>query len=162
MGFSRSLFAHWSDLDSDRCDTREEVLIAESLRPPQVDPSTCRVISGEWFSVYDGVRTANPRSLDVDHVVALGEAWDSGASQWDPARRQAFANDIDAPASLIAVSAVSNRSKSDDDPSEWRPSRGEAWCSFANDWAATKVRWALSADPTEVRALQEMFATCPR
>ena len=159
-GFARSLFPHWSDLDDDRCDAREEVLLAESLRPPQVDPPTCRVLAGEWFSAYDGLRTTNPRSLDIDHVVALAEAWDSGASRWDTARRQAFANDIEAPASLIAVSAASNRAKGDDDPAEWRPPRREAWCSFASDWASTKARWALSADAAEVAALQEMMATC--
>jgi hypothetical protein len=115
------LFAHWVDADGDRCDTREEVLIAESRTPAQVDPYGCKVVAGDWSSIYDGVSTDQPGDLDIDHVVALAEASDSGAAAWDAARRRAFANDLDEPAALIAVTASSNRSKSDEDPAEWQP-----------------------------------------
>lgn len=159
-GYDRDLFRHWVDADGDRCDTREEVLISESTSPAQVDPFGCKVVAGDWFSVYDGFSTEQPGDLDIDHVVALGEAWDSGAAGWDPARREAFANDLDHPEALIAVSASSNRSKSDEDPAEWRPPRREAWCQFARDWVTVKVAWDLTADQAEATALRDMLVTC--
>ncbi|MDQ3573609.1 MAG: HNH endonuclease family protein [Actinomycetota bacterium] len=161
LGYDRSLFPHWSDLDRDGCDTREEVLISESFTPAQVDPSGCRVVAGDWLSPYDGRRTNLPRDLDVDHVVALAEAWDSGADGWDTARRQAFANDLENPVSLIAVTSAANRSKGDEDPAQWQPPRREAWCSFATDWVTVKIRWGLSADAAEVRALEVLLKACP-
>ena len=159
-GYDRDLFAHWVDADGDRCDTREEVLIAESRTPAEVDPYGCKVVAGDWYSNYDGLTTDQPGDFDVDHVVALAEAWDSGAAGWDAARRRAFANDLDEPAALIAVSASSNRSKSDEDPTQWRPPRREAWCAFATDWVTVKVKWDLSADEAEVSALRTMLAGC--
>jgi len=92
--------------------------------------------------------------------VPLAEAWRSGASRWDPARRAAFANDLDAPQTLIAVTAATNRSKSDSDPSDWQPPNTSYWCTYASDWVAVKLRWGLTADPGEVRALTNMAAKC--
>lgn len=159
-GYSRDLFPHWVDADGDRCDTREEVLIAESTSPAQVDPYGCKVVAGDWVSLYDGLTTGDPAELDVDHVVALAEAWDSGASSWDEARRRDFANDLDHPQALRAVSASSNRSKSDSDPAQWRPPRPEAWCEFARDWVAVKFAWDLAADEAEVAVLRQLLGTC--
>jgi uncharacterized protein DUF1524 len=159
-GYSRNLFRHWVDADGDGCDTREEVLVAESTVPARTDPATCAVLAGQWTSVYDGVTTDDPHALEIDHVVALGEAWDSGASAWDAARRRAFANDLDEPATLIAVTSVANQAKNDRDPAQWRPSRPEAWCGFARDWVTVKLRWDLSADEVEAGALRDMLAAC--
>jgi uncharacterized protein DUF1524 len=159
-GYSRDLFRHWIDADGDRCDTREEVLIAESHSPAQVDPYGCKVSAGDWVSLYDGLSFDNPSELDIDHVVALAEAWDSGASGWDAARRRAFANDLDHPEALRAVSASSNRSKSDLDPAQWKPLRESAWCEYATDWVTVKVAWDLSADEDEVADLRVMLGTC--
>lgn len=160
-GYERELFKHWVDVDQDGCDTREEVLIEESLVPAMTEGSGCSVVSGEWFSPYDAMTFDAPGGLDIDHVVPLGEAWDSGASAWDSARRQDYANDLEDPEALIAVSAGSNRSKSDRDPGEWRPPSVDYWCTYVSDWVTVKVAWALSADEVEVQALGDMLATCP-
>jgi hypothetical protein len=159
-GYSRDLFPHWIDADGNRCDTREEVLIAESTSPAQVDPYGCKVISGDWFSLYDGLTTDDPSTFDIDHVVALAEAWDSGASNWTLERRRAFANDLDHPETLRAVSASSNRSKSDLDPAQWKPTRDAAWCQYARDWVTIKKTWDLTADPDEIADLKVMLRTC--
>jgi uncharacterized protein DUF1524 len=159
-GYSRDLFPHWIDADHDSCDTREEVLIAESSSPAQVEPSGCKVLAGDWVSLYDGVTTEDPSTFDIDHVVALAEAWDSGASGWTTDRRRAFANDLDHPQSLRAVTASSNRSKSDLDPAQWKPTRDGAWCEYARDWVTTKKTWDLSADHDEVDDLRVMLRTC--
>lgn len=159
-GYRRELFPHWVDGDGDGCDTREEILIRQSSTPPQVDPYGCRVVAGDWTSRYDGVRTSDPAGLEVDHVVALAEAWDSGAAGWTTERRRAFANDVDRP-ELLAVSRTANQAKSDSDPAQWLPSRREVWCQYARDWIAVKTAWDLSADQAEVDALRRLFVSCP-
>lgn len=151
-GYSRTLFRHWIDADGDGCDTRREVLIEEAVVAPTVS-APCSLSGGEWWSLYDGLTFTDPSDLDIDHVVALAEAWDSGAYGWQPARRQALANDLGVPWSLIAVSASSNRSKSDKDPAEWLPPRIEATCGYLADWVAVKARWALAVDSAERNAV---------
>lgn len=157
-GYDRDLFRHWVDADGDGCDARDEVLLAEALERPEVGPG-CDVGDARWRSVYDGVVVTDPSDLDVDHVVALAEAWASGARGWGDTRRERFANDLGDPRSLVAVSASSNRSKSDRDPAEWLPDR--AVCRYAVHWAATKLRWRLTVDGPERRALLGLAERCP-
>ncbi|MFE4059620.1 DUF1524 domain-containing protein [Streptomyces sp. NPDC059096] len=90
----------------------------------------------------------------------LAEAWDSRASRWSPAERQAYANDLDAARSLIAVSAKTNRSKLDQDPATWLPPFTGYRCRYIADWIATKIRRQLSIDTTEKNALAEAAAGC--
>ena len=158
-GYDRDLFRHWVDADGDGCDTREEVLLEESLTPTQTTTG-CRVTSGSWSSAFDGVTTRDPSSFDVDHMVPLAEAWDSGAREWSAATRQAFANDLGYAGSLIAVSASSNRSKGDRDPAEWLPPSISYRCTYVTTWIAVKYRWSLSVDPVERTALQSAVTSC--
>lgn len=152
--YDRGRFAPWVDDDGDGCDTRCEVLAAERIDELPGLPG------GGWRSVYDGFVTDDPSELDIDHVVALREAWRSGAAAWDPRRRAAFSNDLDDPRTLIAVSASSNRSKGDRDPSEWRPPDPGHWCGYVTDWLAVKLRWDLAVDPIEFAAVQYLVDTC--
>ncbi|MGW7244242.1 HNH endonuclease family protein [Streptomyces sp. NPDC054804] len=91
----------------------------------------------------------------------LAEAWDSGASAWTAKEREAYANDLDDPRALIAVSAASNRSKADKDPTEWMPPYAPYWCDYVTDWVADKPRYQLSVDPAEQDALAERLEACP-
>lgn len=162
QGYARDLFRHWTDDDGDGCNTREEVLIAESVTPAQVDAYGCKVVEGDWFSEYDGITHTNPSNLDIDHVVSLKEAWDSGAWNWSAAQRQKFANDLSDPRSLIAVTASANRSKSDKDPSNWIPGRQEAVCTYIVNWVAVKAKWKLSMDESEWGRSRNIIAkNCP-
>jgi hypothetical protein len=158
--YDRDEFKHWVDADGDRCDTRQEVLLLEARTEPVLDPEKCQVISGEWFSVYDSVVVTEPSKLDIDHMVPLKEAWESAAKTWTPEQRQAYANDLDTPLALLAVTASTNRSKSDRDPAEWKPPDPAWWCAYATAWIGVKVEWSLSADEDEVAALEEMLAGC--
>jgi hypothetical protein len=99
--------------------------------------------------------------LDIDHMVSLAEAWDSGASTWSTQRREAYANDQGAAISLVAVTARSNRSKADQDPAQWLPPATDTHCRYAAEWAATKLRWNLTADDAELAALGEVAEACP-
>ncbi len=158
--YDRSRFGGWIDADGNSCDTRAEVLRAESATPAQVDPGRCTVVAGDWLSIYDGYTTDDPTELEIDHLVALAEAWRSGADAWSDQRRIAFANDLDHPGALVAVTAATNRSKSDRDPASWQPSNRGAWCLYAADWLTVKQRWQLTMDAREARALRNMLAGC--
>jgi hypothetical protein len=161
-GYTRSAFKHWNvgDAPSDGCNTRNEVLLDEAVEPPTVGPG-CRLSGGRWWSYYDATWVTSPAALDIDHMVPLAEAWDSGASAWTPARREAYANDQQAPTSLIAVTGRSNRSKADKDPAQWLPPAAEAHCRYIAEWVGTKLRWNLTADDTELTALSKAAEACP-
>ncbi|MFF4316896.1 HNH endonuclease family protein [Streptomyces sp. NPDC001507] len=162
-GYSRDKFKHWTDADKDGCNTRgtrAEVLLAEAVTAPEVGPK-CVLTSGSWYSPYDDRYLDSASKLDVDHLVPLAEAWDSGASAWTAKEREAYANDLDDPRALIAVSAASNRSKADKDPTEWLPPYAPYWCEYVTNWVADKTRYQLSVDPTEHNALTERLAACP-
>lgn len=113
-----------------------------------------------WFSAYDGATTTNPSLFDIDHMIPLAEAWASGAKRWNDDRRTGFANDLAYRPSLIAVSASSNRSKSDRDPAEWMPPRTSYRCTYLVHWVAVKYRWGLSVDQVEKRSIRNGLKGC--
>ncbi|MFD4833224.1 HNH endonuclease family protein [Streptomyces uncialis] len=160
-GYQRTSFRHWNaGADpGDGCNTRQEVLITEAVVAPTVGPG-CALTGGEWTSYYDEVRVTAAGSLDIDHMVPLAEAWDSGASAWTAPRREAYANDLGSAVSLVAVTARSNRQKSDQDPSSWLPPAEGALCRYASEWTATKLRWSLSVDESEQDRLYVIAAGC--
>jgi hypothetical protein len=154
--YVREYFPYPIDADHDGCNTRKEVLIAESLVPPVVS-SSCSVKSGRWYSYYDATTWTQPSSVEIDHVVALKEAWDSGAWSWSPAKRQRYANDLSYPYTLQAVSIHANRIKLDYDPAQWLPPRTAARCTYAVRWVAIKYRWGLSVDTAERNRLASLL-----
>ncbi|MFB7398420.1 HNH endonuclease family protein [Streptomyces sp. NPDC056191] len=160
-GYQRESFKHWNrGLDpADGCNTRNEVLLAEAVESPTVTAG-CKLSGGLWKSYYDGQEVNDPAKLDIDHMVPLAEAWDSGASTWTAARREAYANDQEAAISLVAVTARSNRAKADRDPAEWMPPLPEAHCRYVGEWTATKLRWGLAADQAEADALKVYAEAC--
>ncbi|MEU3136420.1 HNH endonuclease family protein [Streptomyces sp. NPDC006854] len=158
-GYERDAFKHWVDEDQDSCTTRAEVLLAEAVTAPE-QGARCTLSGGSWLSYYDEAEVTDARKLDIDHLVPLAEAWDSGAHDWTPERREAYANDLDAERSLVAVTARTNRSKADKDPAAWMPPAQSATCTYLVDWTATKLRWDLSADETEQAALLDLAEPC--
>lgn len=156
-GYSRDLFPHWIDADGDSCNTRYEVLIAEATTRPSVG-SGCTLSGGRWYSYYDATYWTVPSDLDIDHVVALAEAWDSGARNWTTSRRQSFANDLGDVRSLVAVTDNVNQAKGDQDPTTWMPTHER--CRYVAEWAAVKTRWRLTVDTAEKNALTSYAASC--
>jgi hypothetical protein len=159
-GYNRDLFPHWIDADGDGCNTRYEVLIEEAILAPTVG-AFCTLTDGTWKSLYDGLVLTDAANLQIDHLVALAEAWDSGASAWTTSRRMLFANDLDVPWELIAVSGASNEAKADSDPADWLPSDPGAVCPFISAYIAVKARWELSVDQGEKSALSTLILKCP-
>jgi len=108
-GYSRALFPHWVT-QSGSCNTRETVLKRDGVNV--VTSPTCAATSGRWYSVYEGTWNYASSDVDIDHVVALSEAWGSGASTWTTSKRQQFANSL-GDGQLIAVTDSINAAKSD-------------------------------------------------
>jgi hypothetical protein len=155
-GYSRDLFPHWIDQGSS-CNTREAVLKRDA--DSVTVGSDCYPTSGSWYSYYDGATWTQPADLDIDHIVALAEAWRSGARNWTTSKRQSFANDMSGP-QLIAVTDNVNQSKGDQDPSTWQPPRSGARCAYSKWWIHTKYSWGLHLQSAEKSALQSMLNTC--
>ena len=156
-GYKRSAFKHWIDADRNGCNTRAEVLIEEAIVKPKIGPK-CKLTGGKWLSVFDGKTITNAPQLDVDHMVPLAEAWRSGAWKWTAAQRQAFANDLENSEALIAVTASTNRSKGDKDPSLWMPAKDH--CVYTQNWISVKIKYSLTADPQEAEKLNSLVSTC--
>ena len=156
-GYDRDLFKHWVDADGDGCHARNEVLISEAEEAPSVG-SGCTLTGGRWYSYYEGASQTSASALDIDHMVPLAEAWDSGADDWSAARREAFANDLGDSRTLVGVTASLNRSKGDQDVAEWLPPINH--CRYIKDFVAAKIRWSLTADSAEVSALQSVASGC--
>ena len=155
-GYDRAKFPHWSS-QGNSCSTREVVLKRDGTNV--ATDSSCAATSGSWFSQYDGNTYTSASSIDIDHVIPLAEAWRSGASSWTTSQRENFANDLTGP-QLIAVSASSNRSKGDQDPSTWWPTRTTYRCTYAKMWVASKYRWGLSLQSAEKTALTNQLNQC--
>ncbi len=155
-GYRRARFGSGWAAAGGGCDTRDRVLQRDGRNVHTA--SGCR-ITGTWTSLYDGAVLTVGRELDIDHVVPLAHAWRTGAKRWSAKRRRAFANDLRGP-QLIAVSASSNRSKSDSAPDEWKPPRRAIWCLYARWWIRVKTIWHLTVTGRERTSLRSMLHRC--
>ncbi|WP_346619969.1 DUF1524 domain-containing protein [Blastococcus montanus] len=165
-GYDRDLFGSgWVDTDRNGCDTRNDVL-ARDLTGETFRPGTrnCVVLTGTLADPYSGRTISFQRGQDtsddvqVDHVVALSDAWQKGAQQWDGATRTAFAND---PLNLLAVDGPLNMQKGDGDAATWLPPDTGYRCAYVARQVAVKVAYGLWATPAERDAMSGVLARCP-
>lgn len=154
--YQRSAFKHWVR-QPDGCTTREVVLTRDATEGSR---DGCKMVNATWVSPYDGVTTNNPSAFDIDHMVPLKEAWVSGARDWTPEQRTAFANDLGYRDSLLAVSASSNRSKGDRGPARWMPPEVKDDCAYVSQWVAVKWRWNLTMDAKEKKKVKSVLSGC--
>ncbi|MEU4497548.1 HNH endonuclease family protein [Streptomyces sp. NPDC023998] len=155
-GYSRDLFPHWMTI-SGTCNTRETVLKRDGSNV--VTDSSCAATSGSWYSPYDGATWNAASDVDIDHLIPLAEAWDSGADNWTTTKRQALANDLTQP-QLLAVTDNVNQSKGDQDPATWWPSRTTYHCTYARAWVQVKYYYGLAVDSAEKSALSSVLNGC--
>lgn len=158
--YSRSQYRHWIDSDRNCRDTRQEVLIRDSFSADFLPENECRVVSGLWHDPYSDQTFTDPKKLDVDHMVPLKNAHESGASEWNREKKKAYANYLGYKDHLIAVSARENRRKGARGPEEYKPPNLEFHCQYAEAWSSVKQAWGLSSTPEERAALLEMLRTC--
>ena len=165
-GYDRDRFGPaWADVDRNGCDTRNDVL-ARDLTSVTFTPGThdCVVLSGTLADPYSGATIAFVRGQDtssavqVDHVVALSDAWQKGAQQWDGPTREAFAND---PLNLLAVDGSLNQRKGDGDTATWLPPDKGYRCAYVARQVAVKVRYGVWVTAAERDAMVRVLSGCP-
>ena len=163
-GYDRDQFGPaWSDVDRNGCDTRNDVL-ARDLTSETFKPGThdCVVVRGTLADPYTGTTIefvkGDGSSVDIDHVVALSDAWQTGAFRWDTARRTALAND---PLNLLAVDYSANRQKGDGDAATWLPDARGYRCAYVARQVAVKSAYGLWVTPAEHDAIARVLDGCP-
>ena len=159
--YDRGDWKHWVDEDGDCQNARHEVLVHESLVDVKFkEPNNCQVATGEWLDPFTGETITDATKLDVDHMVPLKNAHDSGGWAWNKDRKKAYANYMMYEDHLIAVTASANRKKGAKGPEDWKPSNEAYWCDYAKDWIEIKSQWKLTTTNAEWTALEEMTETC--
>jgi hypothetical protein len=165
-GYSREEFGGgWVDTDDNGCDTRDDVL-ARDLTDVTFRPGTrdCVVLTGTLEDPYGGKRISFVRgertseAVQIDHVVALSDAWQKGAASWDAAERVQFAND---PLELLAVDGPTNSAKGDGDAATWLPPDKSFRCTYVQRQIEVKAKYGLWVTPAEKDAMAGVLADCP-
>jgi hypothetical protein len=163
-GYSRKQFGPaWADVDHNGSDTRNDVL-ARDLTGTTFRPGThdCVVVAGILADPYTGTSITFTKThateVQIDHVVALGNAWQTGAFAWDPQTRKAFAND---PRELLAVDGPSNEAKGDGDAATWLPPARAERCDYIARQIAVKSDYHLWVTPAEKDAMSRVLQRCP-
>ncbi|ALE92428.1 hypothetical protein AOC05_09045 [Arthrobacter alpinus] len=163
--YERGIFGEaWLDADTNGCDTRNDIL-RRDLGPATLgDGSLCVVAAGTLADPYTGRRIEFRRGSDtstavqIDHVVALGNAWQTGAQQLTPVQRQSLAND---PLNLLAVDGPANQEKSDADAATWLPPNKPFRCQYVARQISVKAAYRLWVTPQEKAAMQRVLGKCP-
>ncbi|MCY7404765.1 MAG: excalibur calcium-binding domain-containing protein [Cryobacterium sp.] len=163
-GYDRegSFGSSWQDVDQNGCDTRNDIL-ARDLTVLVVDGS-CEVQSGTLMGLYTGLTInfvrgqATSSLVQIDHVVALSNAWQTGAQQLSQEQRVALAND---PLNLLAVDGVTNSRKGDGDTATWLPPLKSYRCAYVARQVSVKATYALWVTPAEHDAMTRILSGCP-
>ncbi|MFJ9628914.1 HNH endonuclease family protein [Streptomyces sp. NPDC101175] len=161
-GYSRERFGSaWADTDSNGCDTRDDIL-KRDLKQVKFTGGDCKVSYGVLESdPYSGKEVIYRRGaslVDIDHLVALSDAWQKGAKYWDASKRIALAND---PLNLLTVGASANRSKGDGDTATWVPPDKTYRCTYVAAQVAVKKKYELWVTAAEKAAMKKVLSACP-
>lgn len=163
-GYSRAMFGiAWADTDHNGCDQRDDALWRASLQRA-VRSDGCKVTSATVTDVYTNtvihyVRGGSySQGLDIDHVVALGNAWATGIQYESAALRERLATD---PLNLLAVDPTANRVKGDANAASWLPPAKNYRCAYVARQIAVKNKYGLWVVPAERAMMLQILATCP-
>ena len=160
-GYTRSQFPHWSDPDRNGCDARNDTLKRDLTDITYKEGTRdCKVIAGQLLDPFSGkVIIFSPTKvvIDIDHVVALSNAWQTGAAYFDKAVRTQIAND---PLNLLAVDSKLNRQKGDGDAATWLPPSKSFRCAYVARQVAVKAKYKLWVTEPEKVAITKIFSSC--
>ena len=160
-GYARSQFPHWSDPDRNGCDARNDTLKRDLTNITyKVGTRDCKVIAGQLLDPFSGkviTFSATKVVIDIDHVVALSNAWQTGAAYFDKNKRSQIAND---PLNLLAVDSKLNRQKGDGDAATWLPPSKAFRCEYVARQVAVKAKYGLWVTQPEKVAIDKILSTC--
>ena len=161
-GYSRAQFPHWSDPDRNGCDARNDTLKRDLTNITyKVGTRDCKVVGGQLLDPFSGKSltfSSTKSNIDIDHLVALSNAWQTGAAYFDKAKRTQIAND---PLNLLAVDAKLNRQKGDGDAATWLPPAKSFRCEYVAAQIAVKVKYSLWLTAPEKSAMSRVLESCP-
>ena len=155
--YLRKEWKHWISEEKGGYNTRQRVLIEESLITPMVKLGSKKIAKGRWYCPYKDKLFNSPKDLDIDHLVPLGETHKSGGCNWDKEKKKNYANYLKNKEELIAVSKGANRSKGQKDPAKWLPKNEDYLCEYISDWLTIKKRWQLWIDQKEKEAIAKII-----
>jgi hypothetical protein len=160
-GYARSQFPHWSDPDRNGCDARNDTLKRDLTNITyKAGTRDCKVIAGQLLDPFSGkviTFSATKVVIDIDHVVALSNAWQTGAAYFDKNKRSQIAND---PLNLLAVDAKLNRKKGDGDAATWLPPNKTFRCEYVGLQISVKAKYALWVTAAEKTAMEKVLQAC--
>lgn len=160
-GYSRAQFPHWSDLDRNGCDARNDILKRDLTEVIfKAGTRDCKVISGVLLDPFSNkvlAFTSAKSAVDIDHLVALSNAWQTGAAYFDRSKRSQIAND---PLNLLAVGARLNRQKGDGDAATWLPPHKPFRCEYVSRQVAVKAKYSLWVTAAEKDAITRVLNQC--
>ena len=160
-GYARSQFPHWSDPDRNGCDARNDTLKRDLTNITyKTGTRECKVIAGQLIDPFSGkliTFSASGNSIDIDHVVALSNAWQTGAAYFDKSKRTLLAND---PLNLLAVDTKLNRKKGDGDAATWLPPNKAFRCEYVARQVAVKAKYGLWVTKAEKAMMEKILSTC--
>lgn len=133
--------------------TRGKVLIRDSVSNVSYTPNGCTVDIGGWDDPYTARKHTNAKDIQIDHVVALKNAYMTGAHEWDFKKRCLYANYLGNSFHLLSVNGKENLKKSDSSPSGYVPPNKAFVCEFIKDWLYIKAIWSLRSTPKEQAAI---------
>jgi hypothetical protein len=145
------------------CDMRN-VILRRDLINIVTDENGCKIISGQLNDPYTGKQVAFLRGdttsddVQIDHIIALSNAWQTGAQALTAEQRQIFAND---PLELLAVDGQTNQQKSDSDAATWLPPNKAFRCQYVTRQIAVKAKYQLWVTAAEKEAMLQVLSTCP-
>lgn len=145
--YYRKDWKHWSDEDGNCLNTRQEILKSRSLKPVVLNKKGCSVVTGYWRDFYFDQAITSAADADIDHVVPLSHAHNSGGANWDKYQKQKFANDPD---NLVITSKKGNRSKGSKTITEWLPLNKDYACLYITRWMQIKRKYQLTISPQEL------------
>ncbi|MEU5955179.1 HNH endonuclease family protein [Streptomyces sp. NPDC047525] len=162
-GYDRDRFGSpWADTDSNGCGTRDDIL-KRDLEDVKYRDGDCEVASGSLapdpYTGKDVTFVRGRSQVDIDHLVALSDAWQKGAGTWEPSKRIAFAND---PLNLLAVDAGPNRGKGDGDTATWLPPDKGYRCAYVARQVAVKKKYGVWVTGAERDAMKRVLTGCPQ
>ena len=164
--YERSAFGQaWQDADHNGCDTRNDILRRDLHDVEFTKGSKCKVAAGAMQEPYVGlvirfVRGADSsKDVQIDHVVALGDAWQKGAQQLTTQQRQNLAND---PVNLIAADGDANQEKSASDAATWLPENKALRCHYVARQISVKAAYGLWVTQPEKDAMARVLDSCPQ
>lgn len=163
--YDRDAFGQaWADADRNGCDTRNDILRRDLAAVQFTDGSSCKVAAGTFHEPYTGVQVSFQRGQDtssavqIDHVVALGDAWQKGAQQLTARQRQTLAND---PLNLIAADGPANGKKGAGDAATWLPANKNFRCHYVARQISVKAAYNLWVTQAEKDAMKRVLSSCP-